>query len=384
MPSSQQISRSPARTQPPRKQDRTVIRSHQISLRPTRRQRRLLKKCAAYARFAYNWMLRHFMDRLASGDEMYPTHLLRPMWDDAKASACPWGRKLPQSAAKYAVYGLSDAIEAWRDRRRANQFPRFHSRHKKTTFRADEGPDTVTCDGKTIHLPVIGAIRMRQPPRLQGSIREVTVKCEAGRWFACVTVRMQAPERSRGTEIVGVDVGIEMLATCSDETTHDNPRARLRHWPEIKRCKEQLAGQTRGKVRRARLHRKLAKLYYRVDCLRDDAHHKKATQIVANKRAVVLETLGVADMLKDKRGAGALSDAAVRSFQDKVIYRCKAKGIEVVKVDRWFPSTQLCSGCGERRKMSLDERVYKCACGLQLGRDFNAALNLKRYGEERM
>lgn len=140
---------------------------------------------------------------------------------------------------------------------------------------------------------------------------------------------------------------------------------------------------TQGTVRRARLRRKLAKLYYRVNCLRNDAHHKSATQIVANKRAVVLETLGVADMLKDKRGAGALSDAALRSFQDNIQYRCIAKDIAVIKVDRWFPSTQLCSSCGERRKMSLDERVYKCACGLELGRDFNAAVNLKHYGEKR-
>ena len=105
--------------------------------------------------------------------------------------------------------------------------------------------------------------------------------------------------------------------------------------------------------------------------------------LIANKGVVVMETLGLLDMMKDKRGAGALSDAALRSFQDKIIYRCEAKRIEVIKVDRWFPSTQLCSGCGKLQKMSLDKRVYKCACGLELGRDFNAALNLERYGKER-
>ena len=366
-------------------EDREIIRTHKIALRTTRRQRRLLKQHADYARFAYDWTLRYFKDRLAAG-ETYPTSLLFPVWDDARTSVCPWGKKLSQSAAKYAVYTLNEAIDAWRDKRRANQSPKFHSRHKKTAFQIDQGRKnkTVTCDGKAIHLPVIGTLCLRQPLCLPGSIREVTVKREAGRWFACVTVRMKVPKPSAGTEIVGVDLGVEVLATCSDKTTYDNPRARLRHWPEIQRCKEQLAGKARGKARRARLHRKLAKLYYQVNCLRDDAHHKKATQIVANKGVVVMETLGLADMLKDKRGAGALSDAALRSFQDKIAYRCKSKRIKVIKVDRWFPSTQLCSGCGERRKMSLDKRVYKCACGLELGRDFNAALNLKRCGEEKI
>ena len=249
MPPSNQDSRSPAGPQQLGKEVRTVIRTHKIALRPSRRQRRLLKKCAAYARFAHNWMLHYFMDRLAAGDETYPTHMLRPVWDHAKASVCPWGRKLPQSAAKYGVYGLNAAIEAWRNKRCANQFPRFHSRHKRIAFRADEGADTVTCKGKTIYLPAIGAVRMRQPLRLRGSILEVTILCEADRWFACVTLLALAPRRSRGTEIVGVDVGVEMLASCSDETTHKNPRARLRHWPEIKRCKDQLAGKTQG-VRR--------------------------------------------------------------------------------------------------------------------------------------
>ena len=207
---------------------------------------------------------------------------------------------------------------------------------------------------------------MCQLLRLQGSILEVTVKREAGRWFACVTVCMKAPEASTGTETVGVDVGVRMLATCSDETTYENPRARLRYWNKIQRCKERLARQKRGSPQHDRLRRKLEKIYYRVHCLRDDNHHKAAMELVADKAVVAMETLGLLDMLQDKRGAGALSDAALGSFQNKIIYRCEAERIEVIKAGRWFPSSQLCS-----------------ACGVEINRDFNAALNLERYGKER-
>ena len=362
-----------------------IMRTHKIALRPTRRQHRLLEQCSDYARFAYNWTLRYFRGKPAAERERkYPTSLLYLVWKDARASVCPWGRKLPQNAAKYAVIDLTHAIKIWRDKRRANRFPRFHGRYKKTAFRADEGPDTVTCKGWRIDLPGIGRVRMCEPLCWHGSIREVTVKREAGRrWYACVTVCMQDREESPGTEDIGVDVGVEMLATSSDGTTYENPRARLRYWSQIRRCKEGLTRHKPGSAEHERLRRKLEKIYYRVNCLRDDAHHKAATKLVANKRSVTLEALGLADMLKDKRGAGALSDAALRSFQDKVVYRCAERGIEVIKADRWFPSTQLCSGCGERRKVSLDERVYKCACGVELNRDFNAALNLKRYGGEK-
>ena len=374
---------SPSRLEPLRKEDRVIIRTHKIALRPTRRQYRLLEQHARYDRFAYNWTLRDLKDR-PGARETYPTSMLFPVWESSKASVCPWGRKLSQSAAKYAVYALGEAIDVWRDKRRANQFPRFHGRHKKAAFRADLGPETVTCEGRRIDLSGIGSVRMRQSLRLPGSsILEVTVKREASRWFACVTVRMKAPEASTGTETVGVDVGVRMLATSSDETTYENPRARLRYWNKIQRCKERLARHKPGSPQHERLRRKLAKLYYRVQCLRDDAHHKAATELVADKAVVAMETLGLLDMLKDKRGAGALSDAALGSFQKKLIYRCDAKKTLVIKADRWFPSSQLCSDCGERRKISLDERVYKCACGVELNRDFNAALNLEHYGKER-
>ena len=130
---------SPSRPESLPEEDRDIIRTHKIALRTTRRQRRLLKQHADYARFAYNWTLRYFKGMFDAG-EAYPTSMLFPVWESAKASACPWGRKLSQSAAKYAVYALNEAIDPSKDKRRANQSPMFHSRHEKTAFRADQGP----------------------------------------------------------------------------------------------------------------------------------------------------------------------------------------------------------------------------------------------------
>ena len=94
---------SPSRPESSREEDRYLMRTHKIALRPTRRQRLILKQHADYDRFACNWILRYFKDRFDAGED-YPTSMLFPVWESAKASVCPWGKKLSQSAAKYAVY----------------------------------------------------------------------------------------------------------------------------------------------------------------------------------------------------------------------------------------------------------------------------------------
>ena len=111
------VSRSRPESSP--EEDRDIIRTHKIPLRPTRRQYRLLEQHARYDRFAYNWTLRYFKDRRAAG-EAYPTNMIFSAWEGSKASVCPWGRKLSQSAAKYAVYALGEAIDASKEKRRAN------------------------------------------------------------------------------------------------------------------------------------------------------------------------------------------------------------------------------------------------------------------------
>ena len=124
--------------------------------------------------------------------------------------------------------------------------------------------------------------------------------------------------------------------------------------------------------------------------MREGAQHRAANAIVAGKQAVVLETLDVPDMMEkeDGRLEGVIAAAAMRSMQRKVIYRCEAAGVDVIMAPSSFASSQICSGCGNRKsgKTRLqDEEIYECHhCGLIIDRDENAAINLKHYGEEKL
>ena len=211
-----------------------ITRTRKIALIPAPKQLRLLEQHAAYARDAYNWALAWVKDRRKAG-EPWPSSMLFPFWQDARATLYPHYGALCHSAAQYAVYALGDAIKACEDEARPNRFPRFHRQDYKPAFRADNGKGSIRCHGRRIELPVIGSLRMVRPLRPQGRILEVTVTHEAGRWWACVAVEMKRPPRSTGTRIIGVDVGLGTIAVCSDGVRYEIPE-------ELKTLRREVGG----------------------------------------------------------------------------------------------------------------------------------------------
>lgn len=261
-----------------------MIRTHKIALNPSPRHLPLMEQCAASAREAYDGALAYYKETLDAG-EPCPVSMLLPMW---QATRPPFD-DLCQDAAKYAVYALGDAIEAWQDNTRDNAFPRAHGSDHRPAFRAHNGKGRVRCEGKRIELPNIGSVRMHESLRLAGSISMVTVTREARRWWACVAVEMRNPPPCPGNEIIGVDLGIGTIAVASDGTRYEIPEAMGRLRREIGRLKRRLAKQVQGSGRHERTRRELEKARYHARCLREEAHHRTAKDIVAKARVLVME-----------------------------------------------------------------------------------------------
>ena len=178
-------------------------RAHRIALRPTPEQEAAFGQHAGYARFAYNWAVGEFKAGLEVG-EWLSEKTLRPRWNKVKRLIAPWAGPLSQNAAKYAIidFGLAaDAWGAWRKAVKAGKrpgrrvgFPRFKRRKHEQGFRADNGPDTVRVDGKTVLLPMaLGRVAMVEELRWTGSIRKITVNRTAGVWFASFCVEDGQP-----------------------------------------------------------------------------------------------------------------------------------------------------------------------------------------------
>ena len=372
-------------------------RSHRVALKPTPEQESLFSQNAGYARFAYNWAVGEFKAGLDVG-EWLPDQTLRPRWNVVKGSIAPHGAMLSQNAAKYAIIDLGQAADTWGAHRRRVKaglrsgrrvgFPRFKRRRQEQGFRADNGPDTVRVDGKVVILPKIGRVEMVEDLRFHGSIREVTVNRTARTWFACFCIEdgQQAPPVKPGPTI-GVDVGVGAMAVCSDGTTVENPKAlatglkRLRRLDKVIARSRNVHDRSSHSNRRERLYARRRRLHARVVNVRNDNHHKATTAIAKSFGRVVVETVNVSGMMRNRKLARAIADAGMSGFLTKLEYKCVWYGAEFVKADRWFPSSKLCAHCGWKNDdLTLSDREWWCGgCGALNERDYNAAVNLENW-----
>jgi putative transposase len=169
------------------------------------------------------------------------------------------------------------------------------------------------------------------------------------------------------------------LATLSDDTRFENQKP-LRHLlAQMRFLNQQLARRQQGSKNREKTKRKLARLHYRIRCLRDDLLHKMAHQITERYSFIGLETLNVRGMFQNRQRALSASDAALGRLARLIETKAQAHGTCVQRVGRFFPSTKRCHRCHHLRDIAEDERTYVCfnpACGWTGDRDLNAALNI--------
>ncbi|MDT3725022.1 RNA-guided endonuclease TnpB family protein [Streptomyces sp. DSM 41972] len=204
----------------------------------------------------------------------------------------------------------------------------------------------------------------------------------AGRWFVSLLVEDPTvkPLPATGTT-VGVDVGLEHLLTLSTGEKVSNPRHERKDRARLALAQRRLAKKRKGSANRARARRRVARIHARIADRRRDHLHKLTTRLVRENQTVVIEDLSVRNMVRNRSLARAISDAAWSDFRGMLEYKAQWYGREVIAVDRFFPSSKLCSNCGTLQgRMPLHVRTWTCDCGAVHDRDVNAAKNLLAAG----
>ena len=351
-------------------------KSHKIALEPTDAQKVWFAQQCGYARFAYNAALADFKAEL-DADNSRTFIDLNNRFNKAKKDI-DWTKGLDQRAALYGIKNLSEGIKRWKDK--LNGFPKFKKRGSRQSYTTDE--QSVKVEGKRIKLPKIGWVRMFQELRFEGDIKKVTLSRTAHRWFVSLTVDTgtpYTPRDTRGLPVIGVDVGINSLATLDNGTHYENPRPLKRYEKKLKREQRKLSRKVFLSENWYKQKRKMERMHYRIACIREDAHHKATTEIVHSASVIGIETLKVTNMLKNHNLAKALSDSALGGFLSKLKSKAEMVGVKIVEAPQFFASSKTCSSCGKKKeKLSLSDRQYHCqSCGFVEDRDVNAAINLR-------
>ncbi|MFF3137453.1 RNA-guided endonuclease InsQ/TnpB family protein [Streptomyces mirabilis] len=265
------------------------------------------------------------------------------------------------------------------------KYPRFKSR--KTSRRSAEYTSSAFRfrDGKLTLAKMTEplAVVWSRPLPEGASPSTVTVSQDsAGRWFVSLLCEDPSVKPLPATgQAVGVDVGLDHLLTLSTGEKIANPRHERRDRAALAKQQRRLAKKEKGSANRARARLKVAKIHARIADRRRDSLHKLTTRLVRENQTIVIEDLTVRNMVKNHRLARAISDAAWSEFRSMLEYKAQWYGREVIAVDRWFPSSRLCSACGTLQdRMPLNVRTWTCDCGVTHDRDVNAAHNLLAAG----
>ena len=375
-----------------------VLESVKVALDPSPAQERLLLSHAGAARFAYNAGLAHVKACIeADAKPEWSLYGLRRWWNSSKGTLAVsddgviWWGENSKEAYSSGLEALAKGLSNWSKSRRGDRkgrrvgFPQFKSKDRTTPrFAYTTGSfGLIQGDPKALKLPRIGRVHcMENVTARVGDARvlRMTVSQRAGRWYASLTVERDDKPVTKPPKggAVGVDLGVKTLATLSDGTVIENPRCLASSERRLKRAQKALSRKTVGSKRRAKARAKVARIHARVANQRQDAMHKATTWLASTYSHISIEDLNAAGMAKNHRLAKAVSDAAFGEFRRQLDYKTARTGAALRVIDRWYPSSKMCSRCGRvKAKLSLSERVYKCdGCGLVMDRDLNAAVNI--------
>jgi len=348
--------------------------AHQIRLTPNRSQEEYFRKACGTSRFAWNWGLAEWKRRHRAGERVDALKLKKD-FNALKPMDFPWVYEVTKYASQQPFLHLQAAFRRFFDQKA--RYPRFKRKGVNDSFYI--GGDPIQVSGKRIRIPRLGWVRMREELRFRGRVVSGTVRPIADRWFVSVQVELDgAPVPCESQAGIGVDLGVNRLATLSNGEKFDGPKPLRQELRKLRRLSRRLSRKRKGSKNGHKARMRLARLHYRIRCIRQDALHKLTSYLTENFAVIAIEDLNVKGMLRNRCLARAIADMGFHEFRRQLDYKARMRGNHVEIVDRWFASSKACSQCGRvKENLTLSDRAFACeGCGFQCDRDLNAAMNL--------
>lgn len=367
---------------------------YRFRLYPTPSQQQSLARAFGCARVVFNDGLRMRQEAYANGlPYISDGDLSKAIITEAKKT--PERGWLAEVSAVVLQQALADLSAGYRNffasisgkrKGRKVALPRYRSRkNNRQAIRFTRNSFSLRQNGR-LYLTKIGAVSVRWSRDLPSDPSSVTViKDPSGRYFASFVVQTGDQPLPEITAEVGIDLGLTHFAVTSEGRKVAAPRFSRRAERKLRKVQKALSRKQKGSANRKKAVVKVAKAHAKVADARRDFHHKLSTTLISDNQAIYVEDLSVAGLGRTRQ-AKSVHDAGWSSFVGMLEYKAAKYGRTFAKVDRWFPSSQLCSACGVKDgKKPLHVREWTCtACGIVHDRDINAAINIRNEGRRKV
>ena len=387
-------------------------RTIRLRILPTKEQEEKIKIHISHSRNTRNIMLGKVYDELRNtGNVISKKDMRLQLTKLVNSEEYSYLKQVSKSSLVMIIDDLDYDISMWF--KGYNNKPKFHSKKDEKLFyrvRSDEKRKFFYSQGK-LRIEKLGRVKVsnksiKRNIKLINEIQEVdrlrkaTINFNGKYWIISIRYRADLVNsrkpRELTNEVIGIDLGIKTLATCSNGKSYKN----INKSSKVRKLEKQLKRKQRQVSRKyemnkidnkfvktkniIKLEKEIKLLSIRISNIRNNHLHNMTKEIVEQlPQEIVIEDLNVQGMLKNKYLSKSIRGAGFYTIREMLTYKCEDRGILLTIANRWYPSSQTCSTCGARKtkqqKLSLNERTFNCGCGSNLDRDYNASLNLKNY-----